>query len=262
MEEAHGYLGTDPLRPEQFLQAARLQLDAYPETEIWASQVSSARRQEDGGFAVEAEGETLGARRLVLAVGVEDDFPEVGNFFEHYGSSVFHCPTCDGYEAKDTDVVAFGWAANLTGFVLTLLGWARTVTLVTDGRRFEGDEEDRRRLGEANVAILEDDAVELLGRRGGLVGVRLAGGDVLDCQLAFFSIAHRPRTALAEQLGCSLTPDGCIEVDLEGRTSVPGVYAAGDVTPGLQLVQVAAAKGAVAGVGCAQSLQGMKSPPA
>ncbi len=259
VDQAHGYLGTDPLHPNEFLQSARRQLDGYAETEIRSEQADVARRNENGTFAVEAGGTTLSARTLVLAVGVEDEFPEVENFFEHYGASVFHCPTCDGYEAKGSDVVAFGWNKNLTGFALTLLGWASTVTLVTDGRSFEGDEEDRRRLNAEGVCILEDDAVELLGRRGHLDGVRLAKEGVVDCQLAFFSIAHRPRTALAGQLGCALTHEGCIEVDLEGATTVPGVYAAGDVTPGVQLVQVAAAKGAIAGVACAQFLQSKNS---
>lgn len=258
VEEAHGYLGTDPLHPDEFLESARRQLDGYVETELRAAKAVAARRNDGGTFAVEADGDTLLARTVVLAVGVEDDFPEVENFFEHYGASVFHCPTCDGYEAKGCDVVAFGWSKNLTGFALTLLGWANTVTLVTDGRHFEGDEEDRRQLNAAGVAILEDDAVELLGPRGRLEGVRLAAEGVIDCQLAFFSIAHRPRTALADQLGCALTDEGCIDVDMEGATSVAGVYAAGDVTPGIQLVQVAAAKGAIAGVACAQWLQGKK----
>jgi thioredoxin reductase len=185
---------------------------------------------------------------------VEDRFPEVENFFEHYGASVFHCPTCDGYEARDCAVVVFGWSRQVTGFALTLLGWASTVSVVTDGRRFEGDAAERLALEANGVAVLEDDAVELVGGRGHLEGVRLARGGQVPCQLAFFSIAHVPRTELALDLGCRLTEEGCVEVDAEGATSVSGVYAAGDLTPGLQLVQVAAAKGTVAGVSCAQSL--------
>ena len=109
--------------------------------------------------------------------------------------------------------------------------------------------------------MLEDDAVELLGERGQLEGVRLRTAGVVACQLAFVSLAHEPRTALAEQRGCRLTAEGCIEVDHEAATSVPGVYAAGDVTPGLQLMQVAAAKGATAGVACARSLRGEGGQP-
>lgn len=254
---AHGYLGEDPVHPGELLDRARAQLGRYAEAELCAGSARRAWRREDGVFGIECDdGLRLWARRLVLATGVVDRFPEVDHFFEHYGASVFHCPTCDGYEARDANVVAFGWNEDVTGFALTLLGWARAVTIVTDGRPFEGDVACRQRLAEAQVPVLEDDAVELIGTRGHLEGVRLRGSGVLPCELAFFSIAHQPRTEIAAQLGCRLTSEGCIEVDHETATSVPGVYAAGDVTPGLQLLQVAAAKGATAGVACARSLRG------
>ena len=258
----HGYLGEDPVQPGDLLERARQQLKRYSEADLRAGQATNVRRREDGAFTVSTDdGLQLHARRLVLAMGVSDQFPEVERFFEHYGASVFHCPTCDGYEARDARVVAFGWSEDVTGFALTLLGWARTVTIVTDGRAFEGDDDCRRQLAEAGIAVLEDDAVELLGERGGLEGVRLRDAGIVPCELAFFSIAHHPRSALAEQLGCRLTKEGCIEVDADAATSVPGVYAAGDITPGLQIVQVAAAKGAVAGVACARSLRGEGGQP-
>jgi thioredoxin reductase len=256
VDRSHGYLTHDHADPKELLRVARAQIEAYPTVELRSSRARAARRDDDGTFVVEVAAGLLPVRRVVLATGVVDAFPEVEGFFEHYGADVFHCPTCDGYEAQGREVVAFGWSSEIAGFALTLLEWAATVTVVTDGSRFEGDETCRRALERHSVDLLEDDAVELLGRRGDLHGVRLQGGSVLPCQLAFFSIAHQPRTELAVQLGCRLTGEGCIEVDHEGRTSTPGVYAAGDVTPGMQLVQVAAAKGTVAGVSCAMSLQG------
>jgi len=256
VDRSHGYLVHDNTDPKELLRLARAQLAAYPTVESRSGRAVGGRREADGTFVVETDGGEVAARRVVLATGVVDQFPEVDGFFEHYGASVFHCPTCDGYEAQDCQVVAFGWSSDIAGFALTLLEWAADVTVVTDGSRFEGDETCRRALARHSVDVLEDDAVAFLGRRGDLKGVRLKGGDVLDCQLAFFSIAHHPRTDLASQLGCRLTGEGCIEVDDHGLTSVAGVYAAGDVTPGMQLVQVAAAKGTVAGVACALSLQG------
>ena len=257
VDESHGYLGDDPVRPGDLLERARHQLSAYPEAELRPARADAARREDDGTFTVEAGDESFEGRRLVLATGVRDAFPEVKGFFEHYGASVFHCPTCDGYEAKDRPVVVLGWSEHVAEFALTLLGWASSVLVVTEGRSFEGDEGHRRRLAAGGAAALvEDDAVELLGRRGDLHGVRLGSGRVVHCQLAFFSIAHEPCSDLGRQLGCELTSEGCIAVDEEGATSVAGVYAAGDVTPGLQLVQVAAAKGTIAGVACAQSLRG------
>lgn len=261
VDHSHGYLTHDDADPKELLRVSRAQVGAYPTVELRSGRAHAAHRADDGTFVVDSASGPLPTRRVVLATGVVDAFPEVEGFFEHYGADVFHCPTCDGYEAQGREVVAFGWSSDVAGFALTLLEWAATVTVVTDGSRFEGDETCRRALERHAVDVREDDAVELLGRRGDLRGVRLRGGSVLPCQLAFFSIAHQPRTELAVQLGCRLTGEGCIEVDHEGLTTTPGVYAAGDVTPGMQLVQVAAAKGTVAGVSCAQSLQGEPAAP-
>jgi thioredoxin reductase len=260
VDRSHGYLTHDHADPKELLRAARQQLAAYPTVELRPGRAHGARRADDGTFVLDSAAGPVHARRVVLATGVVDAFPEVDGFFEHYGADVFHCPTCDGYEAQGCDVVVFGWTSHVAGFALTLLEWAATVTLVTDGGRFEGDDTCRRALDRHSVDVLEDDAVELLGTRGSLRGVRLKGGDMLPCQLVFFSIAHHPRTDLAVELGCRLTDDGYVEVDEHALTSVDGVYAAGDVTPGMQLVQVAAGEGTVAGVSCALSLQG--EPPA
>lgn len=261
VEQTHGYLGLDPVPPPDLVERARRGLLVYPTAEICEADATAAEVRPDGTFGLRTTAGDFVARRLVLATGVEDSFPDVEGFFEHYGASVFHCPTCDGYEARDRRVVAFGWTENVAGFALNLLDWAASVTVITDGSRFEGDAACRAALDRNGVAVLEDDAVALLGRRGGLEGVRLRGGDTVPCELAFFSIAHRPRTELAVFLGCALTGEGCIVVDGDQQTTVPGVYAAGDVVPGLQIVQVAAAQGAVAGVRCALSLRGLAAGP-
>jgi len=109
--------------------------------------------------------------------------------------------------------------------------------------------------------VVETPAVRLLGSRGDLAGVELEGGRLVPASLFFFSVAHKPRLELAHQLGCGVDDDGYVEIDEMGATSVPGVFAAGDVVPGLQLVQVAAAQGVVAGVGAALSLQGEPGSP-
>ena len=258
--EAHGYLGSDPTSPMDLLDAARRDMARYPEVELRRGRAVEAVARADGTFVLTIEdGPTVEARRVVLATGVRDVFPDVRKFFDHYGRSVFHCPTCDGYEARDQAVVAFGWSEQVVGFALLLLGWAASVTVVTDGRRFEGDDRARERLAGRGIRVLEDDAVELVGRPGALEGVELRGGEVLPCRVAFFTIAHVPQSDLDLQLGCRRTDEECTAVAADGATSVPGVYAAGDMTPGIQLVQVAAAKGTIAGVACAQSL-GMGAP--
>jgi thioredoxin reductase len=262
-DASHGYFSRDPANPFELLARARADLGAYPTAEVRHALAVKAASDGEDRFEVVTETERFVARRLVLATGVRDQFPEVEGFFEHYGVSVFHCPSCDGYEAKGRPVVAIGWTEQVAGFALELLGWASQVTVVTDGRRFQGDGGHRDTLERHGIAVREETAQELVGRRGDLRAIRLEGGDVVGCELGFFSIAHHPVTGLGEQLGCERDPDGYLVVDANGAaTTVPGVFAAGDVTPGLQLVQVAAGSGATAGVGCALSLENdPRTPP-
>jgi thioredoxin reductase len=256
VERSHGYLGRDPQRPMELLAKGREELLAYPTAAVVRTAADRVSRV-DGLFEVAG----YRAHRLVLACGVQDVFPVVDGFAEHYGSSVFHCPSCDGYEARDRDVVALGWDRRLVGFAGTLLNWARSVVVVTNGHRFEGDEQCREELAANGIELVEQSATGFVGTRGDLRGVRLSSGRELPADLAFFSVAHEPRVELAQSLGCRLDDEGYVEVDAQGQTSVAGVYAAGDLTPGLQLVSVAAASGAVAGVAAAQSLFGEPGAP-
>ncbi len=255
VEATHGYLTRDGQKPSEILAAATADLGAYGCVECRPGEIVEVTGECGRFSATTAAGEVIEAKRLVLATGVVDAVPDLVGFDEHYGASVFHCPSCDGYEAADRHVVVLGWSSDITGFALELLDWAASVTVVTDGRRFEGDDHDFQALVDHGVSLSEEDAVALVGTRGDLQGVRLRGGKELPCGMAFFSLGHRPRSGLAEQLGCERVEENCLVVDEHGQTSVPGVYAAGDVTPGLQLLQVATAKGATAGVGCALSLR-------
>ncbi len=258
VERSHGYLGRDPQKPADLIARGRQEVLAYPTAQLRFGEVKRVSRRDDGLFEVDDD---LLAHRLVLACGVKDAFPDVEGFSDHYGASVFHCPACDGYEARDRHVVALGWDAHLVGFATTLTNWACSVTVVTNGQRFRGDDGCRTQLDDNGITLLERNAVRFLGERGDLTGVELDGGEVLPASLVMFSVAHAPRTDLAEALGCLLDDDGYVAVDGQGETSVPGVYAAGDLTPGLQLSMVAAASGVTAGVAAAQSFFGSRGAP-
>ncbi len=258
VELAHGYLGSDPTNPKELLQRARKDLERYPNARVIDLRAVSVRREQAGRLRIETEQGSLDADRLVLATGTRDEFPQVSGFFEHYGADVFHCPLCDGYEAQGRQVVVLGWDSDVGGFALKLLNWVKQVRIVTEGRRFQGDEGERATLAEHGIELHEDDAVELVGNRGNLQGVRLRSGGILDCDLVFFSLPNRPVNKLAVQLGCDLSGKGHVVIDHNGATSVKGVYAAGDLTPGTQLIQIAAAQGALAGLACTASLSAQR----
>lgn len=250
---SHGYLTRDNISPREFLEAARLDLSRY-DTVRQIEEVAKGVERTNEGFSVTTEGGSYRARTLMICTGVEDAFPDIVRFHDFYGTAVFHCSCCDGLEAEGRDVLAIGWGAHASGYAIELLEWASSVTLVTDGREFEGKRQQRELLGRYGIDVVEDTVLELQGKDGHMTGARLASGDVLTASMAFFSIGHDPRNNLAKDLGCDLDDDGYIVVDQHGETSVKRVYAAGDVVPGEQLVQMAAAQGAVAGIACAMSL--------
>ena len=255
VDNAHGYLGSDPIPPAELRQRSTEQLTRYRCAERRAPVRVLRASGSLGRFDLDLDdGSRLAARRLVLATGVQDAFPVIERFFDFYGADVFHCASCDGYEAENRDVVVFGWGAHVADFALGLLEWAASVTVVTDGHAFEAGDTERVRLGRYGIDVIEDDAIALDGQRGALEAVVLRSGRRLRCELGFFSVAHHPVNDLAQQLGCELEAIGCIVVDAHGETSVPGVYAAGDITPGVQLVATAVADGATAGIACARTL--------
>ena len=261
VETSHGYLARDPQRPLELLATARQQLTAYGTVRIQPGRVTSARRDGECFELALDDGGVLRACRVVLATGVVDACPDLGNFDEHYGASAFHCPSCDGFDAADRDVIAYGWDEHLVGFAASLLDWAKSVTVLTGGHRFAGDDACLDVLGRHGIEVVETKATRLVGRRGDLQGAELADGRFVSGSILFFSVAHQPRTELARQLGCRIDDEGYVAVDGNGETTVPGVYAAGDLAPGMQLVQVAAAKGTIAGINAALSLHGEPGSP-
>jgi thioredoxin reductase len=257
---AHGYLTRDGVTPLEFLDEARAELEPYDTvTTIYGTADSARGRQ--GNFTVAIEGQEHQAKRVILATGVKDVLPDLPGFNSLYGTSLFHCPCCDGYEACGEDVLAIGWGEHVSGYALDLLEWGARVTVVTDGQPFEGNDAYSLALQHHNIDVVEEEVVDFRTEGDAMTGAVLRSGRVLDATKAFFSIAHEPRTGLARELGCDLDELGYIKTDKQGQTTQEGVYAVGDVTPGEQMVQVAAGKGSIAGIACAQSLRGETPAP-
>lgn len=260
-EQIHGLLGHEGISPQELLERGREDLARYPHVDVVAGEVTAAHAH-PSGFTMTIDGDrSVTATRLVLSTGVRDEMPDIEGITDHYGRDVFHCPTCDGYEARDRAVAVMGWGQHVPAFAVELLDWAEKVHIVTDSTQSDITTDQRERLLTRGVTMVEGTVDKLCGSPGALEGVRLSDGRQVEANLAFFSVAHHPVVDLAVQLGCQRTEDGRLQVDEHGLTTVEGVYAAGDVTPGMQLLAVAAAEGTVAGVACAASLHGRVSAP-
>ena len=253
---SHGYLGHDTEPADRLLDKARADLERYDTVEVVSARAVAANRRGDE-LSIDSEEHTWHAHRVLLATGVVDELPDIPGFDEVYGVHAFHCSCCDGDESAGQDVVAIGWGEHAAGFALDLLEWGARVTLVTNGQGFEGDRSCEIALHRNGIEVIEERVRRLTVEDGRLTTAELGSGRTLPATRAFFSIKHHPRNELAQQLGCRIDDLGYVEVGDHGETSVDGVYAAGDITPGEQLVQRAASEGAIAGIACALSLRGM-----
>lgn len=258
-DRAHGLLGRDPIAPGQLLAESRAGLEQYLEVTIHDGTVASLRRGEDGMFTADVDGERVTAQRVVLATGVSDRFPELSGFDAHYGTDVHHCPACDGHTARGQVVIVLGAGPQLPAYASEMLDWAPQVRIITGtgGPRLDGDE--LTMLSDHGIEVVDGVPEALIGDPGSLVGVELTDGRLVEGDKVFFSYAHHPVHELAQDLGCALDDEGRLVVNGYQLTSVDGVYAAGDIVTGLQLVPIAIGTGSAAGVACATSLRGHRT---
>lgn len=200
---------------------------------------------------------TVVAKRIILATGVRDRLPAFDGISDHYGIDVHHCPACDGLTGADRRIIVLGVGPHVPAYASELLDWAAEVVIITESDSDPAFGDDQRAAcARHDIEVIDGVARELVGEPGALKGVRLDDGRVIAGSKIFFSYAHHPTNELAEQLGCELDDEGGIKVNALQLTSVDGVYAAGDIVTGLQLVPIAVGTGAAAGVACATSLRG------
>ena len=246
--EVHGYLGARGLSGAELWQAACEQAREVG-AEIVDARIADARKEGEGFVLTSEDGREWPVRRLLIASGVTDTYPDIEDFFDFFGRSVYVCPHCDAYEERDKPVAVVAWNEATLPFVLKLTQWTKRITVVTDGRSPELKPEERARLDELGIKVVTRTVRRFEGEGGQLTALRFVDGSALPVEAAFFNIAHQFQTDLAVRLGCQLTQQGeCVETDDHRRTTVEGVWAAGDVTGAEQLVAVAAAQGVAAGI--------------
>lgn len=240
----HGFLTRDGLEPAAFLQIGREQLRPYTTVELRDEEVTGAQRI-PGGFEVTINDKRFRSRKLLLATGVVDQLPNIAGLKPLYGRSVFHCPYCDGWEFSHEPIAIYGKGEHGAGLAMELTGWSDNLVLCTDGPG-ELSAEELEKLASLKITVREERIARLEGSNGQLEQIIFDNGQAISRRALFFSTGQDQHCDLAEQLGCELTDRGAVSTGDYERTSVPGLFVAGDASRAVQLVIVAAAEGAEA----------------
>jgi thioredoxin reductase len=246
----HGLLTRDGLPPAELVALGRAEVERYGATVLDGRVAALAAGA--GAFAVTLDdGRTFGARRLLVATGLVDELPEVPGLRELWGTDVVHCPYCHGYEVRDEPIGVLATGLRSVHLAQLFRQLSADVTLfLHTGPRPSAEESEG--LAARGIAVVDGEVAALETEAGRLRGVRLASGALVPRRVLAIETTLSARAELLAGVGLEATEHTLgagrrIEADATGRTAVPGVWVAGNVTDLMAWVSVAASAGALAG---------------
>ncbi len=254
---AHRFLGQDGVPPDDIRLKGRAEIMAYPTLRLIEDRVETVRGVDDGfAFSTAQSGDFL-ASRVILAFGMTDILPDVPGLAACCGRTAFQCPYCHGYEERDRPTAVLMTSPASLHHATMLGEWTGDLMLLTNGHDVAPD--DRQRLQGRGVRIVDGPISRIVEDDGRMTSIMLADGTVMARDILYLHGHARPSCDLADQLGCAMEegPFGpFVKVDDMQQTSVPRVWAAGDLTRAAYGSVFAAADGVKAGLAAHRSLMG------
>ncbi|MFN8028403.1 MAG: NAD(P)/FAD-dependent oxidoreductase [Acidimicrobiia bacterium] len=237
-----GFLSRDGMPPAELLEVGRREVAGYG-VDLRAGAVTGI----EPGFVVRlASGERYGARRLLLTTGASDDLPAIDGVRERWGRDLLHCPYCHGWEVRDQALGVLGTHPGAVAHALLVRQWSDDVVFFAHDHLTTAEE--RAQLAARGIDVVEGQVTRLVVDDDRLTGVELADGTRVGREAVFVRPRNVPHPGgLLTQLGADVDGDGFAVVDRDGRTSVPGVWAAGNlVDPRGSVISAAGAAAASA----------------
>ena len=245
---SHNFITHDGETPHAITLKAREDVLKYPNAQILNTLAISATKEENEFLVTLEDGSIRMARKLVFASGIKDIMPvnELEGFHECWGKSILHCPYCHGYEFKEKPTLIISNGDAAFEFAKVLSQWTDDITILTSG----GEAPDGKFAESLNRHGIKVDTriIKSINHNDGLVFEILFEDDsTVECGVLYASPDYRQACSIPEELGCKLSEKHHILIDESQRTSVPGVYAAGDCTNMIRAISIAAANGTLAG---------------
>src|SRR5215210_8078182 len=219
-----GLLGHDRMKPADLRRSGRRQLEEYATVEVRHGAAEDVEPTADAFVVTPTDAAPVRAHAIVLAHGLRYDPPPLPGIDALWGRSVFHCAFCDGWEVRGRPLAFHGSGPGAVRSALVLAGWSNDVVLCTDGAPDPGG----AMLAAAGVRVRTEPIARLAGAGGRLTQVEFSHGPAERREALFVNTRRDQPNGLAAALGCDLTEAGTIVADVDGRTNVAGVYAAGD----------------------------------
>ena len=230
----HNVLGLDGFLPSEIREQAWSQINVYKQAELRKEPVTNISRGEDGLFVLSAaNGPELKAKRVILALGFADQYPDLDGFLEAWADTIIPCPFCDGYENRDrTWGLVASSEMHAVHFVDLVNHWTHSAKLILNDPDLKLDADDEKRIIESGIPIYSGPITAIDQRDGKVQAVTLQNGEQVEVETLWWA-PERKKTVLEqkviESLQLELDDMGLIKTDEEGQTPIQGLYAVGDV---------------------------------
>jgi thioredoxin reductase len=243
--QSHNFITWDGVEPSAIVAKATEQLLSYPTVTFINGTATETIKKEHHFEARLEKGETFSAKKLLFSSGISDIMPDIKDFPVCWGISVLHCPYCHGYEerGKRTAVLANGHQAYITCMVLYNL--TKEIILLTNGKSTLSKELTGK-LKSHQIEIIEKKVERILHHQGKIESIVFEDKSQMNAPVMYAKIPFKQQCDLPEKMGCEMTEEGLIKVDENKKTSVYGVYAAGDNTTHGRTISIAVASGTIA----------------
>lgn len=253
----HGYLGFENSSPQQLIDKAWTDVLQYESVKVIKEKVVTIERDGDDRYfilktALSSQTKPIRSKYIIIATGIKDLKPDIKNFENFDGNGAWHCPHCDGFESTNKKLVIIATAEKGIAYAKEFLGWTKNIRLFIqeEQRNNKGlAEEDRLEASRLGINLIENDnVIEIIGDDVGKPkAVVCKSKKMYDAEIIFYHIGYDIQNRLAEKIGCELD-EGHVAVNRAQQTSVPYVYAAGDIDTDRHYIVLAVASGTLAAV--------------
>lgn len=241
----HGYLSRDGLPPGELLAFGRNEVKSYGGDILEGTATELMSDGRSGFWVILANSQRISARRLLATTGLRDELPDVPGLRDRWARDVLHCPYCHGYEVRDRQLGVIGGSPGAVRYAQIVRQWSHDLVYFTPPDTLTTTE--RSELVARGIGVVEGTIAQLVIDDDQLRGVQMDDGCVVPRDALFVPPRFVPNNRLLQSLGCAVDDDGWVAVDRTGRTSVPGVWAAGNlVDPRAQVITAAGAGSAAA----------------
>ncbi|WP_299742690.1 NAD(P)/FAD-dependent oxidoreductase [uncultured Rossellomorea sp.] len=252
-KESHGFITRDGINPSELRRIARAELGNYPDVTIIEQRVGKVTKDHQR-FTIETEaGDVYHAKKVILATGLKETFPEINSLKQYYGTSVFSCPFCDGWELRDRPLAVIAENTRAFHMAKVVYNWSSDLIVCTNGNKVLSIN-DKTILENKGISVYEQKISSLIGEDGYLKKISFEDGITVRREGGFVVPEMGQASTIGEELGCEFTDQGAIITDATGHTNVEGLFACGDtsiIAPSQLIIAAAAGSKTAIGVNAA-----------